>query len=99
MTEELNCNFKGKMIKLLVEDKVIYLQSESTGKHMIRLGRPLEMKKNVLFSRNKMPKICIEFINAWKKEDIDKVAKMETDKEMIEDIKNDFKLEGYEILE
>ncbi len=69
MAEEFTCVFKGKVVKIMIKDKVIFMKSETTGQHLIKLGRPLEMKMNVIKSRNKMPKICMEFINAWKKEE------------------------------
>ena len=75
------------------------MQSENTGGHMIKLGNPLGLKKQVLLSRNKMPKFFMDFINSWKQEDIEKVAKMETDKEMVDDMIKDFKLSGHEIIE
>ncbi len=96
--EQFNVIMKGKMCQFKIEDKVIFMMAENTGGHLIRLGKPLEIKKEALMSRNKMPKMFMDFIAAWKKEDIERVSKMETDKEMIDDMKNDFKLMGYEII-
>lgn len=96
--EEFNVIMKGKVCRFRIEDKVMYMMAENTGGHLIKLGRPLEIKKNALMSRNKMPQMFFDFINAWKPEDIEKVSKMETDKEMADDMKSDFKMMGYEIL-
>jgi len=90
---------KGVICEFKIEDKVLYMASEATGGVLLKLGRPLELKREVLMSRNTFPAVFIEFIKAWKPEDIEKVSKMETDEEMIEDMKKDFKLDGYEILE
>jgi len=97
--EEFNVIIKGKVCRFRIEDKEIYMMSENTGGHLIKLGKPLELKRNALMSRNKMPAMFMDFIKAWKQEDIERVSKMETDLEMSEDMKNDFKLMGYEILE
>jgi len=97
--EEFNCIIKGKVCRFRVEDKNIYMMSENTGGHLIKLGKPLELKKNAIMSRNKLPKMFMDFIAAWKQEDILRVSMMETDKEMADDMKADFKLMGYEILE
>jgi len=95
---EFTVVMKGKVCKFKIEDKVIFMMAENTGGHLIRLGRPLELKRNVLMSRNKMPPIFMEFIKSWKQEDVEKVSKMETDKEMVEDMIKDFKLAGHEII-
>lgn len=96
---EFGAIMKGKVCKFKIEKKIIYMMSENTGGHLIKLGEPLELKKNALMPRkNKMPQMICDFIKAWKQEDIDNVAKMESDKEMLEDMKKDFKLMGYEIL-
>lgn len=96
---EFTVIMKGSVCKFKIEDKIIYMMTEGTGNTMVKLGRPLELKKNVLMSRNKLPKIFMDFIKSWKQEDIDKVAKMESDEEMIEDMKTDFRLMGHEVLE
>lgn len=96
---EFSVIMQGSLCKFKIEDKVIYMMTESTGGTMIKLGRPLELKKKVLMSRNKLPAIFTDFIKSWKQEDIERVSKMETDEEMIEDMKIDFRLLGHEVLE
>ena len=95
---EFKVLMKGKVCSFKIENREIFMMSENTGGHMIKLGNPLEIKKNAILSRNKMPQFFIDFVNSWKKEDIEKVAKMETDEEMAQDMIDDFKLSGYEIL-
>lgn len=95
---EFGVIMKGKHCVFKIENKVIFMMAENTGGHLIELGKPLELKRKVLLSRNKLPSIFIEFIKAWKQEDIARVAKMETDKEMAEDMIKDFRLEGHEVL-
>lgn len=95
---EFNIIMKGKHCKFKIDKKIIYMMAENTGGHLIKLGKPLELKRNVIMSRNKLPKLFSDFINAWKQEDIIRVSKMNTDEEMAEDMKNDFKLMGYEVL-
>ncbi len=97
--EEINFIIKGKFCKIVIDDKLISMQTEETGNALIPLGKPLEIKRELIMSRNKHPQIYYDFVNAWKKEDIEKVAKMETDLEMKEDMLNDFKEMGFEILE
>ena len=96
---EFKVIMKGKLCMFKIENKEIFMMAENTGGHLIKLGHPLEIKRNAIMSRNKMPKFFIDFVNSWKQEDIDKVAKMETDEEMAEDMINDFKLSGHEIIE
>ncbi len=94
-----NVIMKGKICQFKIKDKEIYMMAENTGGHLIKLGKPLELKKKALMSRNKMPQMFMDFINAWKPEDIKRVSKMGTDKEMADDMKEDFRLMGYEILD
>lgn len=98
MMVEFNVIMKGKHCKFKIENKVIYMASENTGGHLIELGKPLELKRKVLMSRNRLPSIFVDFIKAWRQEDIERVSKMETDKEMAEDMMYDFKLMGHEVL-
>jgi len=91
MLKDVLCIFK-------IEDRVISMNTAGTGDTWFRLGTPENMKKEVLLSRNKAPKILIQFINAWKPEDIEKVAKMTTDEEMMEDMKKDFRMDGHQII-
>lgn len=97
--EEFGVIMKGKYCQFRINEKVIFMMAENTGGHWIKLGKPLELKRNVLLSRNKLPQIFMEFIKSWKQEDIEKVSKMKTDKEMAEDMKKDFRLDGHEVLE
>lgn len=95
---EFKVIMKGKVCQFKIENRELFMMSENTGGNLIRLGNPLTLKKEVRSSRNKMPKFFMDFINSWSQEDIEKVSKMETDEEMLEDMKNDFKLMGYEII-
>jgi len=96
--EEFSVIMKGTLCKFGIDNKEIYMMAENTGGHMIKLGRPLELKRKVLMSRNTLPAIFTDFIKAWTPEDLAKVAKMTSDHEMIEDMKKDFKLAGHEVL-
>ncbi len=98
MVEEIRCIMKGKYCRFVVKNLVIFMQTENTGDFLIRLGNPKKMKREILMSRNKLPQICVDFVNAWKPEDIEKVSKMKTDKAMIKDMRNDFKEMGFELL-
>ena len=89
---------KGKVCEFNVINREILMKSEHTGNIQINLGNPDNFKKTVLTSRNRFPKFVLDYIDTWKEEDILKVRNMETDKEMEEDMLQDFKELGYEII-
>lgn len=88
----------GNIIKFMLKNREVHMMSEGTGTVWINMGYPLDMKKKILMSRNKLPSYFEDFIRSWKQEDIDKVAAMNSDEEMAEDMMNDFRIEGHEII-
>ena len=45
---EFKVIMKGKLCLFKIQNKEIYMQSENTGGHLIKLGNPLTLKKKVI---------------------------------------------------
>lgn len=88
----------GTTVKFMIKNKDIHMMTEGTGGAWLNLGYPLDIKKKIRDSRNTLPTYFEEFVKSWKQEDIDAVAKMETDEEMANDMIKDFRLAGHEII-
>lgn len=97
--EDLTVEFKGSILYFNIENRVIFMRSDKTGEVLIRLGTPEEARKEVLYNRKcPFPQMIKDFVKAWKASDIEKVKSLKTDKALIEDMREDFKLMGYTIL-